>query len=218
MAFLDAMLEGFGHIFSAPFTEFSVLWLIIPLFLLWLVLEVYFDIHRGEKLGWNTALGNGITLFWITADVMRALFERSPADFWARFGITMAVLLYAIMIIYFSFTHKISEKWDYPLSSPTPIYFIAGVTILWGYGVLKVDGIVALDILILFFAVLLLKQILRWIIPSKEGEFGDMGGGLGGGELGGGDLGKESDLGADFGKDFGGGKEDEFKMPDLPKF
>ncbi len=214
MAFVDSMLAGFGEIFSSLFREFSVLWLIIPLFLLWLVLEIYFDLYKSEALGWNTALGNGITLFWITSDVMRALFERDPADFWMRFGITLVVMMYAVMIIYLSFTHKISEKWDYPISSPTPVYFVAGITILWGYGVLEVNSFVMLDLAILFVVILLLKQIVKWLMPTKEAGLGDLGGGLGGG------------LGGDLGKDLGGGgsalppmgKEDDFKMPPMPKF
>jgi hypothetical protein len=212
---VDSIASGFGEIFSSIFREFGVLWLLIPLFILWLVLEIYFDIHKGESLGWNTALGNGITLFWITADVMRSLFERNPSDFWMRFIITGVVLLYAILIIYLSFTHKISEKWDYPISSPTPIYYIAGVTILWGYGVLEVNKFVAIDLVILFVAILIIKQILRWIMPSGGGDFGDLGGGDLGGGMGGGldkGLGGMGDLGG------GMGGKDDFKMPDMPKF
>ncbi len=212
---VDSIASGFGEIFSSIFREFGVLWLLIPLFILWLVLEIYFDIHKGESLGWNTALGNGITLFWITADVMRSLFERNPSDFWMRFIITGVVLLYAILIIYLSFTHKISEKWDYPISSPTPIYYIAGVTILWGYGVLEVNKFVAIDLVILFVAILIIKQILRWIMPSGGGDFGD----LGGGDLGGG-MGGGLDKGLGGMGDLGGGMDgkDDFKMPDMPKF
>ena len=91
---------------------------------------------------------------------------------------------------------------------------MAGITILWGYGVLEVNSFVMLDLAILFVVILLLKQIVKWLMPTKEAGLGDLGGGLGGG------------LGGDLGKDLGGGgsalppmgKEDDFKMPPMPKF
>ncbi len=217
MAFVDSMLAGFGEIGSSFSRDLSVLWLLIPLLLLWVLLEIYFDIYKSEELGWNTALGNGIALFWITADVMRALFANDPSDFWLRFAITMVVFLYAAMIIFFSFTHKISEKWDYIISSPTPIYFIAAITILWGYGVMQINGFVILDLLIIFVIILILKQIVKWIMPTKEGGLGDLGGGMGGEGLGGagGGFGGGGALG-DLGKEPAMPKVPE--MPDMPKF
>ena len=185
MALLDSLLSAFGDIFRSPFVEFGVLWLLIPLLLLWITLEIYFDVYRDEKLGWNTALGNGITLFWISADVMRAVFAAEPAEFWLRFSINVVVMLYAFLIIYLSFGHKISEKWDFVLASPTPIYYIAAITILWGYGSLPFNRFVAIDLVILFVIVLVLKQILRRFIPKKEGGGEGLGGEALGPELGG---------------------------------
>ena len=167
MALTDQLLSAAGDIARSPFVQFEVLWLLIPLFLLWLILTVYFDIHRGEKLGWNTALGNGITLFWISADVMRALFAGRPGGFGVRITINVIVLFYAVLIIYSSFAHKLPEKWNFLMASPTVVYYIAGATILWGYGSLPFNRFVAIDLVILFIIVLLFKGVLRLLLRKK---------------------------------------------------
>ena len=81
MALLDEMLAGYGDIFSAPFKSMEALWILIPLFIVWIVLEIYFARFKKEELGWNTALANGITLGWLTLQGMKALFEARPENF-----------------------------------------------------------------------------------------------------------------------------------------
>jgi hypothetical protein len=161
---LKEMLSGFGQIFSAPFKSLDLLWLIVPLFLMWIVLEVYFAKHKKEKLGWNTALANGITLGWLSLQSMRYLFSIEADGFWLRFVVNIVILLYAILIIYFSFSHKISEKWDFWLASPTPVYFLGMFAIIWGFGLLAVTWWVLLDLLILFIVIVILLRIFRHFV------------------------------------------------------
>ena len=127
---------------------------------------IYFDIHKKEKLGWNTALGNGLTLCWITLDLMRHLFLINPADFWMRFFVIMIILLYAIFIMFISFTHKIKDKIAFALSGPTTIYFLAMYAVMWGYGALEVTLWVLIDMIAIFIFVLIVVWILKKILPG----------------------------------------------------
>jgi preprotein translocase subunit SecG len=171
MAFLDEMLNGFGDIFAAPFKSLDALWILVPLFILWITLEIYFARFKKEKLGWNTALANGITLGWLTLQGMKALFEAKPGNFLFRFIANFVIILYALMIIYGSFTHKISSKWDFLLASPTPVYFLGVFSVMWGFGTLEITGYVLLDLLILFIVIIILLAILRKMVkPAKEEE------------------------------------------------
>ena len=201
MAFLNEMLLGFKDIFSAPFRSLDALWILVPLFILWIVLETYFAKFKTEKLGWNTALANGITLGWLTLQGMKSLFEARPASFLFRFIANIVILFYATLIIYSSFTHKISEKWNFVIASPTPVYFLGMFSVMWGFGTLEINRFVLLDLLILFIVLNLLLLILRkFVKPAevKEEKPPDMGepelpdfakeGGLP-------DMGKDEDLG-----------------------
>ena len=134
MAFLNEMITGFEGIFRAPFKSLDALWVLIPLFIMWIVLEIYFAKYKHEELGWNTALANGITLSWLTLEGLRSLFSTKPDDFLFRLIASLLILLYAIIIVYFSFTHKISPKWNFALAEPTPVYFLGVFSVMWGFG------------------------------------------------------------------------------------
>ena len=105
------ILDGFNEIFSAPFKDVSIWWLLTPIILFWLVLEVYFGMYKGENLGWNTALGNGLNLFWIVVISLKALFTEGMGLFsMDKLVVVILIAIYSAFIIFISFTHKIKEK------------------------------------------------------------------------------------------------------------
>ncbi|MBW3012304.1 hypothetical protein KY311_03900, partial [Candidatus Woesearchaeota archaeon] len=112
----------------------------------------------------NTALANGITLGWLALQSMRYLFGGHFEGIWLRFVVNLVILFYAGLIVYFSFSHKISAKWSFLLASPTPVYFLGTFAVLWGFGVLSVDAYVFLDILILYLLVGILIMLFRKMV------------------------------------------------------
>jgi len=171
MAFYHEMLNAFLEIAKAPFKDLSALWMLIPLFLIWFVLEVYFGFHKKEQLGWNTSLGNGIAIFWITVELMRHLFKANFEYFaLGKFFIVLLLLVYAIFICYISFKHVFNSKTTYAISSPSVVYYFSGIVILWAYGSLEITWWVFLDILLLFGIILGLGKLLRKFIPDVENE------------------------------------------------
>lgn len=196
---LDALYQ-IGHSFVV---DVSLWWYLTPIILLWVMLEIYFGKYKQEKLGWNTSLGNAVTLTWISVESMRYLFSVQPNNFWFRFGVIILIMLYAVLIIYLSFSHKISARATYTLASPTPIYFLCTVTILWGHGTLELTKWVVLDLVALYFIIVILFVIIKKLMPESlkyEGEPPDLGK----------DMGLGKDLGPDLGKDMGLGKD--FKL------
>ena len=123
MQILNEMLSALKEIISAPFKDLSMFWLIAPVLILWVVMELYFDTHKKEKLGWNTSLGNGISMFWITINLMKYLFGDGRVNFaWTKFIAVCAILAYAIFIAVISFKHYFSANITSTLASPTTIY------------------------------------------------------------------------------------------------
>lgn len=160
--------KGFSEIGSAFVTNLSIWWVLLPIFLLWIVLEVYFGEYKKERLGWNTALANGISFSWIVIDSVRHLFSTHPKSMWLRFLILFVLLSYSVFITVISFAHKFSPKVTYALAAPTPVYFLCMVTILWSYGELVVDGWTILSLSILFGFAMLLFYLLRKFLPERE--------------------------------------------------
>ncbi len=175
--FLDQMWLALGEIAAAPFKQASVWWFLAPIILFWIILEVYFGKHKSEELGWNTALGNGMSLVWVNIESMRFLWFYKPDLFWLRFVVIFTILVYGSFIIYVSFTHKLSSKATYRLAAPSPIYYFSFISVLWGHGVLILTGWVLLDLLILYPIVLLIVFLLRKFMPGApdDGEGKDLG-------------------------------------------
>ncbi|MBU0667408.1 MAG: hypothetical protein ABIC91_04520 [Nanoarchaeota archaeon] len=162
------MFTALKEIGASFVREPSLWWFLTPIILLWVILEIYFGEYKHESLGWNTALGNAISLLWVTIESMRFLFANKSDNFWSNFVIIIVIMFYAFLIIYFVFTHKVSSKVAFALGKPSPICFLSLVTILWGHNVLTVSWWVALDLLILFFLLVLLFAIIRKLLPESQ--------------------------------------------------
>jgi hypothetical protein len=168
--FLQGMLDAFLDILKSPFVDLSILWVLIPIISLWLVLEIYFGRYKSESLGWNTALGNGISLLWVNIENMRYLFSQQPENFLVRFIPVGMIIFYGIFIVYISFTHKFSSKITYALAAPTPIYFLSSVSALWGHGSLKLTWFVIFDLFMLYLFCLIIFTLIRRFLPEVSEE------------------------------------------------
>ena len=165
---LISLWKALGEIGSSLFKEASLWWLLTPLFLFWIILEVYFGAYKEEKLGWNTALGNGITLVWVAVESLRFLFYNSSKVSVLRFIVLISILVYGGFIVFMAFSHQFSEKVTFLLASPSPIYFLALITILWGHNVLRLTWWVLADLILLYLIFLGLMSLVRIMLPEMR--------------------------------------------------
>ena len=134
------LLHGFREIFSAPLEDLSILWLLTPIILFWFILEIYFGRYKKETLGWNTALGNGLNLFWVVIISFRALFLKSSGLFSIdKLIFVIFIAIYSVFIVFISFTPKIKEKVFFLFASPTIIYYLSGIAILWIHNLITIS-------------------------------------------------------------------------------
>jgi len=185
--------KAFVEIFKPIFVEPSLFWYLGPILLFWLILEVYFSKYKKEELGWNTALGNGLSVFWVLTISMKYLFDNHRENFeLIKFIALLIIMLYAVLIIINSFSHKLREKVSFLLASPTITYYLSAVAILWTYGKLEITMWVLIDLIIFYGFVLVLELILKRLIKGKESGIGGMG------------LGKDEFKETDFNEGLGG--------------
>ncbi|MGE0792747.1 MAG: hypothetical protein AB7V77_01045 [Candidatus Woesearchaeota archaeon] len=166
------VLESLYSLFTivlVPFRNPILLWQLAPVILMWIILEFYFGMHKHEELGWNTALGNGISLFWITISTMQYLFyNRTQVFSWDRFISITFLLLYAIFIMYISFSHRFSSKITYVLSAPTVVYFSSYLAFIYAYGMINATLPYLTAIIVLFLILLLFSYVFKRVLPNKE--------------------------------------------------
>lgn len=161
------ILTGFKEIFSAPLRDLSVLWLLAPIILFWIIMEVYFGRYKEEKLGWNSALGYGLSMFWIVVISFKTLFENNFELFSIdKLLFVIVVAAYSVFIIFISFTHRLKEKIFFLFTSPTMVYFLFGVAVLLVNNLLNVTLWVIIDLIILYILILIFETILKKLIPA----------------------------------------------------
>jgi len=170
--FVGDILKGFVEIFKPMFVDPTLFWYLGPILFFWFILEIYFSKYKTEELGWNTALGNGLSVFWVLIISMKFLFDNQRENFeWIKFIALLIIMLYAVFIIINSFSHKLREKVSFLLASPTTTYYLSGVAILWTYGKLKITLWVLIDLIIFCGFVLLISFFLKKLIKGKESSF-----------------------------------------------
>jgi len=196
------ILDGFVEIFSAPFRDSSIWWVLTPIILFWLVLEVYFGMYKGEKLGWNTALGNGLNLFWVVVISLKALFTKNLELFSIdKLIVVIVIAVYSGFIISVSFTHKLKENIFFLFASPTTIYYLSGITILWIHGLINITLWVIIDLIIFYTVLMIFEIIMRKLISPASKDSGMEDAGIG--DTGLGDAGMGGTGMGNIGKGFG---------------
>lgn len=167
--FLQDILIAYKDIFTAPIKEPTILWQLAPVILLWVIMVWYFGLHKREALGWNTALGNGVSLFWIVISSMQFIFSNEGINFsWGTFAIIGAIMLYGAFIIFASFQHLLSEKVTYLIASPHPIYFLSMTAILYAYNLIQADLPTLIALILLFLFLLGVEQFVKWLMPNED--------------------------------------------------
>ena len=191
------ILSGFKEIFSAPLRDLSILWFLAPLVLFWFILEIYFGRYKSEKLGWNTALGYGLSMFWIVIISFKTMFENNFELFSiGKLLFVIFVAAYYVFIIFISFTHRLKEKIFFLFTSPTIVYYLFGITLLLVDDLLEINFWVFIDLIILYIIILILEIILKKIVPAASE---DSLGSTGTGDVGIGNT-RMGDIGKGFGK------------------
>ena len=168
----NQLIEGFQLIGQSLTRDPSIWWFLAPVFILWIVMEIYLGQYKKEKVDWTSILANGISFSWINIASFQVLFlENSTAtDFTLRAVILSIFLVYGILVIYIAFTHKFSRKIGTLLAKPTTIYFLSTVSVLWGQGVLEINKWILIDFIILYFVI----YLIFWLIRKKLGMLGEV--------------------------------------------
>lgn len=170
MSFKQELFNGFIDIGKSFVHDWSIWWVLAPVFLIWIIVELYFGMFKKEDLGWNTSLAQGITLMWISVDSIRHTFSVEVSHFWLRFLATLLFLFYGLFLIFICFKHKFSEKATFRFASPNIIFFLALSVVLFTYGELSVSFFVILDLIILFVFIYLVVSIVKKLIPQSVKE------------------------------------------------
>jgi hypothetical protein len=175
LVFATELITEMKNIFIGVSTKPFLLWQIAPLIILWIILEVYFGRYHKEKLGWNTALGNGISMMWIVLSALQFAFSNQEKFkvSWSLFVSLFLIGGYSIFIIAISFKHSFKSKWVYLFASPTPVYYFSIISLMIAHQVIILSLISIAAIGFMFLFMMIIFYIMRLLIPDAKKEIED---------------------------------------------
>lgn len=133
MAFIDSpfirqTLFEFNSLVKAPFDVPEMWWIVTPLLAVIFIMTFYFGKYINEKLGYNTALGNSVVLFFVCVDLLRTIYNYTfPPSFenYAWYPVTTAIIfiiiLESVLLLSAAFKHALPENVMYFIASPVAV-------------------------------------------------------------------------------------------------
>ncbi len=177
--FLELFWEDLFHTFIeflyAPLIFKDMLWILIPVLLAILLMEIYFYRYPREGIGHHKSLENTIFLLFISIDLIRYVVTQQnvPA---LKSILVLSYLFGVIVISLMDFFHKLSTSLIFKMSSKSIVTFISYVLIILVYSDM-LDSTkpmhlfsVVLSIILLFFVLVLIRKGFSFLEPKSYEE------------------------------------------------
>jgi len=167
----ESVLERIFDIIKAPVRQPEMLWIIVPVLVSTILMTYYFGKYKKEELGWNTAFGNSIILFFACIDLLRYLFTNQLLGINVKTILVVAVLLEGIILTFLNFLHALPKSFAFGISSGMTVNILALSLIVLIYSQLPLDQITAIAIVIISVVVLVglrILQALQWGEDEEE--------------------------------------------------
>lgn len=158
----------------APFIYHGMLWMAIPLIINFLTMEFYFARYKTDELGWNTATGNSLVLFFVFLDTIRQIYSEYNWNF--LFQENLSIALPAVLLVGFlglflfvlNFFREIPKSVAFFISSALTINYIAyfAVYAVYTEAQLGIHDLIA--IAILFLLLMVLFWIFKMVFPEAK--------------------------------------------------
>jgi len=101
MNFVNDLLLPWLGLFAAPLKNFDMLWVIIPIYLGWILTEIYQE-KKGTSLG--NAISNGVIVLWVGIDWARQtvnayLGKTLEIGFFTKLSLAVMLFLYGFWVV-----------------------------------------------------------------------------------------------------------------------
>ena len=178
--FLPQLYHKFLDVLFAPFYYPDMIWIIIPLVISVLLMELYFGRYPREEMGYHMALENTVFLLFVSVDLIRKLMLEHQGISSVKIFFVGVILLYSIGLAILDFFHKLSRNIAFKISSKTLVGFTAYTSIIIVYSEILID-ITPISIITSIFSILILFvvfhtiiRILKFMEPKSHDDVDDL--------------------------------------------
>ncbi len=167
--FVGDMLSAFVELMSAPFKSLDSLFYLLPIVLVWIGIELYYDKMDQEKASFGSALAHGVSIFWISIILLKAAINVEPLSM-LKIILVVLMLLYAIVVSYLSLLQKIEAKIAHIIAAPNILYLLSIFMVLWINNMISVGWPMVLVLVVLAILCSLLDLLLKKLLPKSTGK------------------------------------------------
>ena len=114
----------------APFINPEMFWILLPLIATVLLMELYFSRYPREELGYHASLENTVFLLFVAVDLVRYIVTKSQSASTLKIILIAFIGLYALILGFFDFYHKLPRNVAFKTSSKSLIGFTAYIGIV----------------------------------------------------------------------------------------
>ncbi|MEM4259964.1 MAG: hypothetical protein QXG00_01905 [Candidatus Woesearchaeota archaeon] len=155
------------NLFIAPVLDFNMLWIIVPVYLNWIVTEIFQE-KKGTSFG--NAITNGVVMLWVGVDWTRQIIYQGILEYgWGilfiKSFIALLAFIYGIIIIVVGLRAKKITKYIGRIREIS--YFCIVFTPIF-YGVINPELKVFIAIILFFPVFYFFFELLDFIIPDPK--------------------------------------------------
>lgn len=158
------------ELITAPYYYPDMIWMVLPLVVTLIIMQFYFGRYREEELGWNTAVGNTLVLFFIALDLLRHVYNQPPADilnfiiYPVQTIVSLLVGFEAMALFYADFFRFLPKRLAFFISSPLPVNLTAYVAMTIVYSNIPANIYTLYAAFVLFAILFVIIHILQLFI------------------------------------------------------
>ncbi|MBW3017508.1 hypothetical protein KY316_03975 [Candidatus Woesearchaeota archaeon] len=154
-----------------------MLWIVAPLAVSIILMQLYFGRNPTEKLGWNTAFGNSIAIIFVSVNLLQYMYRTfGPAVFTVEFASNNIKVLIAFILLgigflgmFLDFFHWLPEKLAFFIMSAIPVNLTAYMAIVLVYSDnVPIDRVTFVTAIVFFFALIAAFGLVRWVMPMSR--------------------------------------------------
>ena len=177
--FLNNAWQRALEIARQPILNPDIVWVMLPLIVTVILIQLYFGRYSAEKLGWNSALANSLILFFVGMNLFQWLFRNNilffaltkDVMFLPKNIIAFVIVIYSLVLMVLNFFHSLPRGVAFNISSDITINYLAIVSIILVYSSIEISLLTLAAVIflfILFWAVIKSLQFLETAAPPEE--------------------------------------------------
>lgn len=170
----EVVWDRIVNLIEAPVLNKEMLWIVIPILVALVLMQLYFGRNKDEAIGWNTAFGNAIVLLFTGFNLLHYLYRTYGAEY-TDISVSIKVLIGFILIIegvvlmFFDFFHFLPAKVAFFFGSSITNGVTAYTAIVLVYSQhIPIDIATILAAIVIFAVLLFFFRLFRKAVPASE--------------------------------------------------